>query len=108
MPESFISTGCCYSKCFTGSADHHGRRVYDVLYRRKRNADLECRYNLFVVDGSNDTEHQCNDSRELYGTGYKRKRMPEPIISTDCCYSKSFTGSANNHSRRADNVLFGR
>ena len=105
MSECSISSHSSNSKCFTGNTNYYSRRSDNFLCRWKCNLNLKCRNKLLMVNRSNHTKYKCYNSRKLYSSGNKCKRMSECTISSHNSNSKCFTGNTNYYSWRSNNFL---
>jgi hypothetical protein len=108
MPEPGIRCDISNGQCPAGSTNHNGLRSDNLLHRRERDADIECRDELLMVDGSNHSEHKCNNIRELYCKSNQLQRMPEPAIGSDTCNGQFLASGSDHISLRSDDLLRGR
>jgi hypothetical protein len=66
MPEPAIRCNFGNGQRPAGNTNHNTLRSYDLLHWRQCNTDIECRYELSVVNRSNLAEHKCLNIRKLY------------------------------------------
>ena len=108
MPEFTVSSDSSNSLRLTGSTNHNGLRTDNLLHRRERDTDIECRDELLMVDGSNHTEHKCKCIRKLQCKSDQFQRMPQFTFSRDTCNGQFLTSGTNHISLRSDDLLRGR
>jgi hypothetical protein len=105
MPECTFSSDHSNCQCIACNTNDNSFRTDDILCRRKRNADIECRFKLPVVKRSDNTDHKCNGIGKLYGKSNQCERVPEPAIGSDISNSLCITLSTNHHCLGTDYLL---
>src|SRR5664279_1923877 len=105
MSECSISSHHSDSKCFTTNSNYYSQWSDNFLCRWKCNFNLECRFNLLMVNRCNHSNYKRYDRRYLYSKGNKCKRMSKCTISSHRGNCKCSAGNTNYYSRRSSNFL---
>ena len=66
MSEPAVRCNVGNGQRIAGNTNYNTLRGDNLLHRRERDTDIECRDELSVVNGSNLSEHKCLNIGELY------------------------------------------